>query len=100
MVGDQTILEMESALMCLTIQIVIMMVGIVVELIWTPIGALNVYVMKIWTVQLHLIWLPMAFVMMNPTMQVAILMVGIAVDFVSTQNIVRIVCAMKDQQWI
>ena len=86
--------------MYLTIQGVIMMVGIVVDLMWTPIGALNVHVTKIWTVQLHLIWLPMAFVMMNPTMQAATLMVGIAVDFVSTQNIVWIVCAMKDQQWI
>ena len=86
--------------MYLTIQGVIMMVGIVVDIMWTPIGALYVHVTKIWTVQLHLIWLPMAFVMMNPTMQAATLMVGIAVDFVSTQNIVWIVCAMKDQQWI
>ena len=86
--------------MYLTIQSVIMMVGIVVDLMWTQIGALNVFVTKIWTVQLLLIWLPMAFVMMNPTMQVATLMVGIAVDFVSKQNIVLIVCAMKDQQWI
>ena len=86
--------------MYLTIQSVIMMVGIVVDLMWTPIGALNVYVSKIWTVQLHFIWLPMAFVMMKLTMQVATLMVGIAVDFVSKQNIVLNVCAMKDQQWI
>ena len=53
MVGDQTILATASALMYLTIQGVIMMVGIVVDLMSTQIGALIVYAMQIWTVQLH-----------------------------------------------
>ena len=84
--------------MYLTIQGVIMMVGIVVDIMWTPIGALYVHVTKIWTVQLHLIWLAMVYAMTNPTPQIVALMEGTVVDLAPTESIVMNVHAMQDRQ--
>ena len=72
-----------------------MMVGIVVDLMWTQIGARNVYAMQIWIVLVHLIWLAMVFATMKATLQVVAMMVEIAAEIVLTQNIAPHVYAMQ-----
>ena len=59
---------MDIAMMEQIMKDVLMMVVIVVDQTLTQIIVQIVSAMKIWTVQLHLIWLAMVFVTMNPTM--------------------------------
>ena len=76
-----------------------MMEVIVVDLMSTNIIVFIVSAM-FWTVQLHLIWLAMDTAMMNPILQIVIMMVGTAVELAQTKNIVLIVSAIQDHQWV
>ena len=81
--------------MYLTIQNVIMMVEIVVDLMWTQIGARNVTALQI--VQVLLIWLAMVSATMKPTLQIVTTMVEIAAESVSTQIFAPNAYAKKEE---
>ena len=72
-----------------------MMEVIVVDLMLTHIIVLNVYATKIWTVQVHLIWLAMDTAMMKPTMKIVIMMVGIVSTRSNYTIFAKVLCFPK-----